>query len=796
MADDFLTTYAPLANDISGQTGLNPATVLGIIDTETGHGQHVLGNNIVGISPPQRISVAQYPDVQTASQAFVGLMRQPNYAPAATVTDPAAQVQLLVRGGYNTVNPKYASTVAANAQNAVKQLGYQDGSSGGGQGGDQTAQASTADYNNNPPSPTSAQPPASTPAPVQPQQGSAKDRVLSDPALSAGGGSTSAPAASAKDRVLADPALRVTTETTSEPPAMTFDEYGTPLINGAPPSVSDVLAAGAKAHAPTKEDVTKFLAPAPNTTYGDILPLAKDNATGAIRLALPNIIRNPLIGLTEGPSTDGTFGSSGVTWNPQTQTYGLTPEAASVGQFAANPLRFSGPNALLREPPSMLTQMGATKPLPVTLPELNAAIARAGPEPSPPAGVPVNAGGGAAGAQVTPALNAGLSPSETAAYQKTAEGQKLMEGQIIGEPDRNQYIPGVTANTAEQEQTVAHARELKALGIAEPKVSDEARLAAQDNAQKRTEYYRDTAQSPVDYDAEARARQTDIEQSKPKVFAPDNVTGPVDHAPIVDTIRQIIEAPENRQNDAVQAVLRPLLERLENADGTAKIPDPLEMWGLRQQIDRMTSKRSQAEDSNLHYAAGQLGKVSDVMDQQIEKVAPGYDDMIANYANHSRKMDEMKVLQDAEPGLLRGPGQSMTFNDMQRFMRQVVKARNTPTTDVNPYKSITPETMERLWNLRDDLRRSSSAMDLAKASGSDTAPNFMDVAKQYMKLGGTAGVHAVANYLSPGFGSMAVSGTMAALRPIQAARLSARQQARGHELLYPPNPLTPSNQPP
>ena len=93
---------------------------------------------------------------------------------------------------------------------------------------------------------------------------------------------------------------------------------------------------------PTKDDVTKFLAPAPNTTYGDILPLAKDNTSGAIRLALPNVIRNPLMGLTEGPGTSGTVGSSGVTWNPETGTYGLTPEAASVGQFAATPLRFSG----------------------------------------------------------------------------------------------------------------------------------------------------------------------------------------------------------------------------------------------------------------------------------------------------------------------------------------------------------------------------------------------------------------------------------------------------------------------
>ena len=135
---------------------------------------------------------------------------------------------------------------------------------------------------------------------------------------------------------------------TKPPPDDTTSPEGVPVAVGdtvvSPDDMARVNAppANPPLSLPTKDDVTKFLAPAPNTTYGDILPLAKDNTTGAIRLALPNVIRNPLLGLTEGPGTSGTFGSSGVTWNPETGTYGLTPEAASVGQFAATPLRFSG----------------------------------------------------------------------------------------------------------------------------------------------------------------------------------------------------------------------------------------------------------------------------------------------------------------------------------------------------------------------------------------------------------------------------------------------------------------------
>src|SRR4249920_3276896 len=128
MANDFLTTYTPLANDIATQTGLDPSVVLGIIDTETGGGAHVKGNNIFGISPsgPQGQYVAAYPDVQTASQAFVDLMRTPRYSRVATAADPAGQAALLVRSGYNTANPNYASIVASKAKAIGSQLGYQD----------------------------------------------------------------------------------------------------------------------------------------------------------------------------------------------------------------------------------------------------------------------------------------------------------------------------------------------------------------------------------------------------------------------------------------------------------------------------------------------------------------------------------------------------------------------------------------------------------------------------------------------------------------------------------------------
>lgn len=56
----------------------------------------------------------------------------------------------------------------------------------------------------------------------------------------------------------------------------------------------------------TYEGLSNALAPAPNTTYGNVLPLAKDDVTGQIRLALPNSLRSLAQGMADlahGPQT-------------------------------------------------------------------------------------------------------------------------------------------------------------------------------------------------------------------------------------------------------------------------------------------------------------------------------------------------------------------------------------------------------------------------------------------------------------------------------------------------------------
>lgn len=104
----------------------------------------------------------------------------------------------------------------------------------------------------------------------------------------------------------------------------------------------------------------------------------------------------------------------------------------------------------------------------------------------------------------------------------------------------------------------------------------------------------------------------------------------------------------------------------------------------------------------------------------------------------------------------------------------------------NPFKSISDDTMQQLWNLRDDLRRSASAQELARTPGGDAAQNAWDVARQ---LGTQGAMHVGANILAPGIGSLALRGVQSATQPIFTARRARLATARGMELLHPKTPL-------
>jgi len=419
-------------------------------------------------------------------------------------------------------------------------------------------------------------------------------------------------------------------------------------------------------------------------------------------------------------------------------------------------------------------------------------------EEKPPGVTPEGGGPQPVGAQITPIVGESMfSPKEEAAYRATAEGQKLLEPQIRGEVDNNTYIPGVVANTAEIEQTVEAARDMKQLGIQSPAASQMAQDMQQRNMGLRREFSLNTEKSPTDIHFREQQREAELNQQADVVFAPTNVKGDVSMQPLLDHMRAEADKPRNRQNSALQEEFRSLEGRLINKDGTAKTMEPEEAWGLRQDIDKMTDKLSTTGDDlqarNRRRVARNIDQVADVLDTEIEKMAPGYNEMKATYKAHSDAIREMQALQGMTQGISTGPNGNLSFAAMQRFMKKVVQMRMTGSQDLNPFKAISEETMQRLWALRDDLRRSAGALELARAAGSDTAANMIDVLKHWGKLGGQGAMHAGASALFGPAGPVAIRMLQEGTVPMRAARAERRavQEMQTHL-----NPNIPMRTPP
>lgn len=588
------------------------------------------------------------------------------------------------------------------------------------------------------------------------------------------------------------------------PPAVgvgigSVDEFGrlTPGVPVAGNSGISLAPLRAQFSGPVAEEPQGFV-------YGDIIPMGS-GPNGEVGPTVPNLLLAPLrafarqtqqpFGSSDRPLgnvDDGIIAAGGMMPGPMRvgpRVNRLVPEPAppAIADRVEPTLAISGRPVApeMVGPPAPANPLLGGAPAEVAAPAAGNSLLPPQPAEAAPAAAAAAPAPNSVGAAATTASSATLSPQEVARYQASAEGRKLLEPQPVGIPDNRQYVPGVSASTAEIEQTVNAAREAKAANIAHPEVSQADREMAEANSEHRKNFFEDLSGDNVSIGLLKDARKAQLERDYPAAFAD---AGPVDPAPVATHIRELLDQPINRHNDELRKYVAPLLDRLENPDGTPKIVDAEELYSLRKNLDRKRSKASQAEDKNLTHVSAELGEIIGAVDKAIEAGAPGYRQYMDNYAEASRLIDEQQVLQDHRNGLFDSKGR-MTYNGVQRMMRNIVDAR--AAEGINPYKSISDETMAELWNLRDDLRRSASAQELARTPGSDTAQNLLDVAKRAGIHGVRLGAHAVANSFSPVLGSMAVTGVENALTARAAAKARQRSIEQGLRNLNPNRLLPP-----
>jgi hypothetical protein len=559
-------------------------------------------------------------------------------------------------------------------------------------------------------------------------------------------------------------------------PSATAPPVIAPNVQAAPPQ---------SGHFPTIAEARSAMAPPPGYVTSSVLPIATKEVSpgqgdpsagikwdwGPIRTVV-----NPLLDLLEGTGQATSVGG------PNAPLAGkVSPEAtlAMLGIAAGNPNPFAPRTSLLRpgdlrfgsEPvppglaareaplppdfqqsplgPDVTARVIATPPtepvpqkpgtptpfhpaptdvqtsptgIPVTRPEV--------PQPPPGAAAPTQSQpgaapepqAGAAGAQVTPGAELGITPKEEAAYRSTAEGNKLLEPQEPGVRDTTQYLPGEKFNEAEASQDVQIARELKSLRQQTPEL--DAALTADEthNNTLRANAINNALPGQVQIQAATKARQDAMVAAEPKVFAN---AGDADVQPVVQTIQDVLSDPKNKQNTQLQQYVKPLIDRLQNADGTPKIVDPRELWSFRQDVQHLTSGAAHASDPNLSRVSGVLGGVLDSIDNQIEAAAPGYKAQLRDdYRTRSQQIDAMDAL-NAERFKLFDSQNKPNYNSVQNLMRRIIDARQA-NDPYDPFTHVTQDTLDQLWNIRDSMRRSAAADRLAQPKGSPTSQNLGD----------------------------------------------------------------------
>jgi hypothetical protein len=409
--------------------------------------------------------------------------------------------------------------------------------------------------------------------------------------------------------------------------------------------------------------------------------------------------------------------------------------------------------------------------------EINKADEAAKPPPPPVAAIPSEATGMGArqsvGAAAATDREANMSRAEMQAQRATAERDRLLEPQPRG-VDTTEYIPGVQTTEAQMVQNARASRNEKRLEMEMPEPFKAAQKA---NNEVRAAYYDDMAGTPTQKRRLEEARSLQAEDDLRATWKDKQ---PADASPVLAEAQAILDGPAGRQ-EAVERSIKNVVARMTDKDGKL-LTDPEMLYGVRQHIRNLLEGKNTDDSAQALLAKKELLQLRDTLDGVIEASAPGFRQYLNNFAQASRPIDEMTILQEFGPRI-RDSQNRITYSSVQRMLKDIVEDRG--ARGVNPAQSISDETMGKLFALRDDLRRVASSEDLAKAKGSDTAQNALDMIKNLTGKGIVEGAGIAAGAV-PGVGSMIMQGISSTMRNNKLKRETGRALNPDRNRLAPP----------
>lgn len=193
----------------------------------------------------------------------------------------------------------------------------------------------------------------------------------------------------------------------------------------------------------------------------------------------------------------------------------------------------------------------------------------------------------------------------------------------------------------------------------------------------------------------------------------------VDPLPVVREINKILASPTG-QRDAVVSALTGIKSKLLDKDGKIipRVLDPEQLYGIRKAIGDSLSPLSRGTAGDARLAAAELKQIQSVLDQTIEKGAPGFRNYLDTYSTLSKPIDTQKFLQDLTIADAKG---NVSLARMDRVIGQIEDQRSAPGP--RAAKAIPHDMLEHLQKIREDLIRDSNRM-LGKSQGSTTFQNL------------------------------------------------------------------------
>lgn len=193
----------------------------------------------------------------------------------------------------------------------------------------------------------------------------------------------------------------------------------------------------------------------------------------------------------------------------------------------------------------------------------------------------------------------------------------------------------------------------------------------------------------------------------------------VNTKPIITAANSIMKSGPGGRQEVTKAMewVRARVDEIGN--------DPERVYSLRQDInDIIAGKMRDPEKASFQLAAGQLKAVKAVLDQQLEKSAPGFKAYLQTYSGMTREIEKAALGQEIAAKSLNPTTERLST---PQFTREFEKR----SEDIAKSGAVASDALTRVAM---DMRRSAAPLAAGKTPGSDTLQNL--VANNFLQRAG------------------------------------------------------------